>query len=410
MARWRIAFIVPRYGEDILGGAETLARRLAEEVVCNDLAEVQVFTTCARNHLTWRNELPEGAALVGGVPVHRFPLDHLRRNEKSYHTLHARLIGHERLSLEEQLEWVANSAHSPALYSHLKACGRTYDFLIFIPYLFGTTLCGAAIHPDRSVLWPCLHDEVYAYLEPTHNLFKTCQGIMFNTYPEQQLARRLYGRHPGACVVGFGMESFSASAQQFRQRHNVHGPFVLYSGRLEGAKNLPLLIEHFLAYKRQRHNDLKLVLMGSGPESIPRDPSIVQVGFLQGQEKLDAYAAATLLCQPSVNESFSIVIMESWLCKVPVIVHADCAVTRYHVMRSNGGLYFRDYDEFEAVLDLMLQSDELRKQMGQNGHDYVRNTYAWDRVLERFEAALTQWQNSSTTRQPIARGYGVNFV
>ena len=39
-------------------------------------------------------------------------------------------------------------------------------------------------------------------------------------------------------------------------------------------------------------------------------------------------AAASLLCQPSHNESFSLVIMESWLCGRPVLVSSQCAVTK----------------------------------------------------------------------------------
>ena len=54
-------------------------------------------------------------------------------------------------------------------------------------------------------------------------------------------------------------------------------------------------------------------------------------------------AAASLLCQPSHNESFSLVIMESWLCGRPVLVSSQCAVTKDFAKRSNGGLYFKDY-------------------------------------------------------------------
>lgn len=391
MKRWRIAFVVPRYGEDVLGGAEALARMLAEQIVAMNWADVHVLTTCARDHFTWRNELPAGGSMVNGVPVRRFPIDSRARDSARYHALHLRLIRNERLSVEEQYEWVHHSAHSPELYAYLETHGTEFDFLIFIPYLFGTTYYGSAIHPTRSVLWLCLHDEIYAYLTPTREMYQSCVGVMFNTYPESRLAQRLYGPHRGAQIVGVGFSPFQADGARFRERSGIREPFILYSGRLEGAKNVPLLIDFFLRYKKQRGGSLKLVLMGHGPEAIPRHVDIVNLGFRQGQEKLDVYAAATLLCQPSVNESLSIVMMESWLCRVPVLVHADCAVTRYHVAQSNGGLYFRDYDEFEAVLDLLLNDESLRRQLGENGYRYVRTQYNWDVVLGRFEAALECW-------------------
>ena len=391
MKRRRIGFVIPRYGADVLGGAETLIRCLAEEVVAAGMADVEVMTTCARDHHTWANELTPGATEVNGVPVRRFPIAHHLRDKARYEALNLRLIQRELLPVSEQYRWLHESAHSPQMYAYIEQCGRTFDFLFFAPYLFGTTYYGAAIHPERSILWPCLHDEIYAYLQPMYEMYKSCLGVMFNTYPEKRLAQMLYGAHAGGTIVGFGMADHTGDAERFRNAHNLHEPFVLYSGRLEGAKNVPMLIQHFLAYKERHPSPLKLVLMGQGPEQIPAHRDIVAVGFRQGQEKLDAYTAAMLLCQPSVNESFSIVIMESWLSNVPVLVHSDCEVTQYHAVRSNGGLYFRTYQEFEDILDLLLREEALRQQLARNGRAYVRTEYSWERVLGRFAAALDLW-------------------
>ena len=54
----KLAIVVQRYGADINGGAELHARYVAEHLAT--YAEVRVLTTCARDYLTWRNELPAG--------------------------------------------------------------------------------------------------------------------------------------------------------------------------------------------------------------------------------------------------------------------------------------------------------------------------------------------------------------
>ncbi|MCL4832617.1 MAG: glycosyltransferase family 4 protein [Caldilineaceae bacterium] len=397
MQRRRIGLVVPRYGEDVLGGAEALARGLAEQIVAAGLADVQVLTTCARNHHTWENEIAPGVSTVRGVSVQRFPVAHSLRDKERYEALHLRLIRREQISENEQFEWIDQSAHCPTLYAYLEDHGRSFDYLIFIPYLFGITYYGSAIYPERSILWPCLHDEIYAYICPTRDMYRTCLGAMFNTYPEMRLAQRLHGRHPGAQIVGFGMEPFSTDGERFRQQHGITDPFILYSGRLEGAKNVPLLIHHFLQYKAGRNSSFKLVLMGQGPENIPDHPDIIPIGFRIGQEKLDAYAAAAALCQPSVNESFSIVIMESWLAGAPVLVHRDCEVTHYHVLRSNGGLAFRTDQDFTAALDLLLGDSGIRRRLGGNGCAYVQGEYGWSQVLERFESAMYLWDKLRKT-------------
>jgi glycosyltransferase involved in cell wall biosynthesis len=393
--RKRVGVVVPRYGEHILGGAETLARWLVEHLAAAGHVDVQVLTTCANDYVLWKNEMPAGATNANGVMVRRFRVDDTRQTSRRFHELNRRIGEGQFLESAEQYEWVHLSAHSSALYRALALEAASFDFLVFIPYLFPTTYYGTAISPERSILWPCLHDEVYAYLQPSRDMFRLCRGVVFNSEPEQCFAESIYGSHPGAHVVGIGVTSLPGDGARFRQQFGLPGPFLMYSGRLEGAKNLPQLMEYFIQYKRQRGGPLKLALMGSGPVVVPHHPDIIKLGFLPEQAKRDAFAAATLVCQPSLNESFSIVIMEAWLAGAPVVVHAGCEVTRYHAVRSNGGLYYRGYAEFASVLDLLLGQPAMQRRLGLNGQAYVREHYAWPVVLKRFEEALAAWSASA---------------
>ncbi len=159
-------------------------------------------------------------------------------------------------------------------------------------------------------------------------------------------------------------------------------------------KNVLQMVGYFTEYKRLHPGPLQLVLMGAGPLAIPAHPDIIQVGFLTTREKLDAFAAATVLCQPSLLESFSIVLMEAWLAGTPVLVHGDCEVTRYHVLRSNGGLYFTSADEFAGAIDWFLAKQVQGASMGKLGRAYVMREYDWATVLARFRAALEVWSHS----------------
>ena len=212
----RLAIVVPRYGPEIVGGAETLARGLAEHTAAAGLAEVDVLTSCVRDHQTWRNEFPAGAAPLNGVTVRRFPAVFTPAQAERWRVIHERLILNRPVTADEQYEWVDQSAHLPGLYAHLLRHGAAYDRLIFLPYLFGPTYYGSALFPERSIICPCLHDELYAYIQPTQDLFAGSRGIMFNSEPERQLAERLFGRHPGAAVVGLGLEPFTADADAAR--------------------------------------------------------------------------------------------------------------------------------------------------------------------------------------------------
>jgi glycosyltransferase involved in cell wall biosynthesis len=85
--------------------------------------------------------------------------------------------------------------------------------------------------------------------------------------------------------------------------------------------------------------------------------------------------------------------MESWLAGTPVLVHGHCPVTRYHVLRSSGGLYFTSAAEFTGALDWFLDHPAERQWLGALGRAYVLREYDWTSVLGRLREALTAWLN-----------------
>ena len=384
----RFAFVVPRYGPEVVGGAETLVRGLAGRLAASGAA-VEVLTTFARDHLSWRNARAPAVSLDGGVIVRRFPVG--PRDARRHRFLLQRIIGGSRLSPREEARWVAESAASPLLFEHLTRHGAEYDLVFFAPYLFATTLLGVPRVPGRAVLIPCLHDEPFAYLGVVRDAFQACRGFIFNSPPEGALADKLYGigdRPIG--VVGLGFDPAPpADGDAFRRRHGLDGPLLVYLGRKEMGKNVPLLIQYALRYRAVRRPDLTLVLAGTGPVTGPAGTDGVRdLGYLDPAAKAAAYAAATVVCQPSVNESFSIVLMESWLAGTPVLVHARCAVTTHHVFQAGGGLAFEDFYEFAEALDLLLEDRERRAQLGRQGRAYVETEYSWPAVSARLHETL----------------------
>jgi glycosyltransferase involved in cell wall biosynthesis len=384
----RLAFVVPRYGADVVGGAETLVRGLAEHLAAAGNA-VEVLTTCARDHLSWKNVLPEGASREAGVVIRRFPVQ--PRDTRRHAWLQQRILRGSRLRPKDEARWVDESVGSAGLFAHLDRRQEDYDLVCFAPYLFGTTLRGVPRVPGRAVLIPCLHDEPFAHLGVVQDAFQVCRGFIFNSPPEAALAEKLYGiGDRPAGVVGLGFDPPPPNdPSAFRRRHGLEGPLLVYLGRKEAGKNVPLLIEYALRYRALRRSDLTLVLAGDGPVTAPPDTQGVRdLGYLDTAAKAAAYAAATVVCQPSVNESFSIVLMEAWLAGTPVLVHARCAVTTHHVLSAGGGLTFEDFYEFAEALDLLLEDDERRRRLGAQGRAYVEAVYSWPAVTARLRETL----------------------
>lgn len=387
------AFILPRFGEGIAGGAETLAGSLAARLAARG-DRIEVFTTCAKDNRTWANEFPAGSSTEFGIPVTRFPVD--QRNLDLWVRLQIQLNDGIPLSIDEQLDWMQHSVNASGLYSHLREVSRKFDAYFFAPYLFGTTFWGSLVCPQKSILIPCLHDEQNAYVDVMFSMFRQIRGAVFNASAERDLARRLYGPIAGG-VVGMGFIPHEPSyAESLAPYFRENFPYILYLGRKETGKNAQVLIDHFIAFKEQypEWDAARLVIAGGGsfsdllrPHAAQRS-DIVDLTHVSENEKHRLLRHAAFLCQPSTNESFSIVLMEAWLLGCPVVVNAGCAVTKEHVVASGGGLFFGSCADFIAVAAELLQDRSLALEMGRAGEQYVRQEYDWEAVLSRFDTTV----------------------
>jgi glycosyltransferase involved in cell wall biosynthesis len=387
-----LAFVTPWFGPTATGGAEAECRATAAALAARGVP-VEILTTCARDHASeWTDHHPEGVSQDGGLTVRRFKVR--PRDAERYLRLHWRLELGGQLSSFEEEDFVRESINSHDLYAYLTTERERYWYA-FIPYCFGTTWEGTLAAPDRSLLIPCLHDEPFAHLRWTRRVLRAVRAVCFHVPAEQALGVALCDGDPGNfALVGEGVDTaIAGDGARFRAKYHVEGPFLLYAGRKAREKNTPLLVEYYARY-RFTHPDtpLKLVLVGGGgvrvPERLGRD--VLDLGFVPAQDKLDAYAAALALCQPSLLESFSIVMMEAWLCGAPVLVNAGCAVTREHCLASNGGLYFGDYFEFVESVDLLLGDPGLRQRLAANGRAYVLAHFTWDRVTDNYLGLLAR--------------------
>lgn len=384
-----LAFVTPWFGEDATGGAETACRQTARRLAGAGL-DVEILTTCSRSFLAdWgRNHYQPGVHTYQGLTVRRFRVG--KRNGGRFDSLNRRLLARLPLDPMEEVAFMEDMIQAPGLIDHMRRRADK-DVFFLIPYLYGTTWAGAAAVPDRSVLIPCLHDEPYARMRPIRRMFESVRGWGFLSPEERRLADDLYGHRPGVGrFLGLGVEFKKGDALRFRSKYGAD-PFVLYIGRKDPGKGTPHLVEAFRRYKARRPGALKLYLAGPGSAGARLGPDVVDLGFLPEADKYDAFAAATVFCNPSTNESFSIVLMEAWLAGIPTLVHERCAVTAGHVRASKGGLYFRDEEEFGEALDLLIQEPGLRERLGANGRRYVELNYSWDVVVRRYLDALEAW-------------------
>ena len=417
----KVAFIVQRYGAEILGGSEYHCRLIAERLAPRH--QVEVLTTCAADYITWKNEYPEGTDRVRGVTVRRFA--NARTRDIQAFNRYSEWIFNNPHSRDDESEWLRQQGPwCPALVEYLEKNHHQYDVLIFFTYLYAPTVLGARIAPHKTILVPTAHDEPAIHLDIYKELFSLPAGMAYNTDVERRFLTTHFSiRAVEEETVGCGVElpqshphardagaDRTASASEdageddgppddsspafrphlahrgtvFRRRHRLHGPFALYGGRIDPGKGCEELIEYFSTYV-QENGDASLVLMGVKLMPLPEERFIRFAGRLSDQERLQALEAATVVVVPSPYESLSLLALESFAVGTPVLANARSEVLVDHCHRSNAGLYYADRDEFTECLKLLVADHRLRAAMGRNGRHYVRQNYRWDVILGKYE-------------------------
>ena len=360
----RIAFIVQRYGAEILGGSEYHCRLIAERLATRH--DVEVLTTCARDYVTWRNEYPEGNDRIKGVTVRRFGVAAPR--DINAFNQYSDWIFHHPHSREDELKWLEmQGPWSPALKDYLTKHHRSYDALIFFTYLYAPTVLGLRVDPGRSILVPTAHDEPAIHLGIYKEMFRLPAAMAYNTEVEREFLKTRFEIAAGAEeVVGCGVDlmpggdaggqgpredrgperalpSAIAAAMaldepavatadddespahlthrgaRFQRRHRLHGQFLLYGGRIDPGKGCEELLEYFTSYKEQA-GDADLVLMGVKLMQLPEVPWVRFAGLLSERERLEALEAATIVVVPSPFESLSLLALEAMAVGTPVLV------------------------------------------------------------------------------------------
>ncbi len=380
-----IRFVIPWYGI-IPGGAERECRRTAEELAGHGLP-VEVWTTTVRE-LGSNWNVPyhrEGRDQLNGVSVRRFRAD--MTDHGRFIELNRRLLAGETLSPEEQNDFLANSVNSRRLCEALAAEPEGVNFVI--PYCFGLSVAAARVRPERAYMIPCFHDEGYARLAVYRELFQTLRGLLLHSEAERDLIRELHDTPEDKMnVIGEGVDTdLQPDPARFRQKYGPGDRFILCIGRKDFTKNVPELVSFFGRYReRFPESPLRLVLVGTGHIDIPPalQPWVSNLAFLPRQDVVDALGAAEALVQPSRNESFSLVLMEAWVCGIPALVNGACAATREAVSKAHGGLWFDGYPLFETALRRLEGDGGLRKTLGAQGRRYVLENYSWARMVEVY--------------------------
>lgn len=408
MTKRKIAITVQRYGEEINGGSEVLARMIAEKLNIDN--DVTVLTSRSQDHATWKPVYPEGITFQNGVRVMRFnhPIkdsekkiyqDNRRQRgrylyQKIYRLLnkptwYIKLFPTAEMKPLPDIKWL--EVQGPATYElidYLKMNASNYDVFIFVAYIFYPSVAGLEVVSQKSIFIPTMHDDEPAHRPVFKRIMKLPTYYLFLTEAERAFCLKTFdiAHIPNKVFsVGINIPNELKNLKEV-EKFGLSKKYIIYAGRIEKHKGCDTLIHYFVNFVN-KNPDLKLVLIGKNGFKEVKHPSIIYAGFVSEEEKEQLMKHAEALLIPSKYESLSLVVLESFSCKVPVIANGESEVLKDHIVKSNGGWTYTNEEEFSTILKKVMQGTE-NEQKGLNGYDYVTKNYSWQKAKAIFNEAI----------------------
>ncbi len=406
----KVAFIVNSYGKDINGGVEQHARMLAERLVDN--YDVEVLTTCVRNFYDGENCLPEGEEWDNKVLIRRFKTEPEFPELFEEYTKKAKKIRRVRkhlyqlgllrtiasafpiwtgMSRKEDQLMKSYAYYSPQLFRYITENKDRYTAFIPINISYPLAYYTSLYVPEKTILIPTMHYESSSFRAIYTKVFTNVAYVAFNTLSEQRLAKGIFGNKMAPHgIVSVGVEEPAKVTWDItKKKYSLPDRYLLYVGRIERSKlnKIPSFYQKYI--EKHPESNLKLILVGGGITPPIKPPNIHYTGFVSDEEKVAIIQHATVIVNPSKFESLSLILLEAMKQGKPMLVNGKCDVLKEHCINSDyAAWYYTGKKSFVKKLHQLVESEDLRKQMGEKGKRYVEENYNWPLIMGRLKAII----------------------
>lgn len=388
----RICFVVQRYGEGVVGGAEKYVESMATGLAATG-HDITVLTSCATSYADWADVHPPGRSVERGVTVHRFRVRAPRDNDR-FIPLHLRAVDVWDAPLWPWAQERWSQTMGPDLLDVepvLAEEAARSDATVLVGYHYAQTLrlTGVAAAFGATIVIPTAHPEGAFHVGRVAEMFQHADHVVSLAPEEGELIARTYGCGDRITVVPCPVDPIAPPGDDvvdtvLAEHGATRGRYAVVVGRVDPAKGSDDAVRFARAFRSAIDPGFELVVIGPGAPDAPTVDGVRATGFVDDESRIALVAGAGVLLQPSYMESFSLALIEGWLLQRPAMVQGRSRVLAGHVRRSGGGLAYTDYLSFEAALTTLLSRPDLAAGLAARGHRYALDEFAWDRIAPAF--------------------------
>ena len=182
----------------------------------------------------------------------------------------------------------------------------------------------------------------------------------------------------------------------FRDRFDIPEgvPIILFLARVNKIKGVDFLVSSFNLL-RSVIPDAHLVIVGPDDGYLQEVKHQVQeldiekqvrfTGYLDGDDKLQAYQAASVYVLPSAYEMFAITLLESLACSTPIIATDRCGLADFVRQNDLGSIVnYGDVEGLKNEIVRILGNPADVESRGDYGREYVLKHFGWDRIADNW--------------------------
>ena len=274
--------------------------------------------------------------------------------------------------------------------------------------------------------WSALNAVVFLLVKKLNKPYAVCPAGALPIYGRSKLVKKLYNRVIGDRIIrdanahiaiainefehfkkygirkekltvipnGISPDDFlSKNAIRFRKKYKLTAdPIIMFVGRLNSIKGPDLLLKAF-ACAEKKFKKLQLVFAGPDGGMLKKLRRITEekgisdkvnfIGYIDADNKSDAYHAADIVAIPSRQEAMSIVVLEAGIAGTPVLITDQCGFNEIEVI-GGGKVVPATVQGLKTGLCAMLSNGEKLIMMGKKLKNYVGTNYTWDIIIRKY--------------------------
>jgi len=178
-----------------------------------------------------------------------------------------------------------------------------------------------------------------------------------------------------------------------RRRYGIGpmDPMVLFVGRMVYQKGPDVLVDA-IPYILKFYENAKFVFVGDGEmkwevEEKARFMGVHHatrfLGYYNGWKLIDLFKASDVVCVPSRNEPFGIVILEAWSAGKPVVASQNGGPGEIIWHEVNGLKIYPTPESVAWGIGTLFHDFEFGRQLGRNGRVAVEAAFSWDIIADQ---------------------------